>query len=162
MLLLYISGCIIMYFHLSRPFPQIPTNSLDIKFAQRGIAERPDFQNAAPRWTRRYFTCYRADSLVSFSVTERHNCWPSHGIRILHEALWERTASEERLSGRLGVDRASSFRLRHSRVPPGDGAVPTQAFVRLPGKLCPRKKWDCNGISASCRFLFCTAISVVF
>lgn len=68
-------------------------------------------------------------SAISFAVAERDCSGPPHGLGILHEALRERTAPEERLSRRLGMDRAAPVWLCDSRVSPGDGAVSAEALV---------------------------------
>lgn len=110
----------------------------------------PLARNIVPRQTWRYFICWTAESVILFSVTEHHNCRPSHGLGILHEALRERTAPEERLSRRLGLDRSAPFRLRYSGIPPGDGAVPAEAFVWLPGKFRSMHKVKLQWISCIC------------
>jgi hypothetical protein len=74
-------------------------------------------------------------SVISFLVAECDCRGPPHGIRVLHEALRERAAPEERLSRRLGLDCATSVWLCDSRVSPRDGTVSAEALVWLPGKL---------------------------
>jgi hypothetical protein len=74
--------------------------------------------------------------LAQFPTEGRHHCGPPHRLRVLHEAPGERGAPPPRLSRRLGLDRAAALGLRHSRLPPGDGPLLSEAVVRVPGG-CP-------------------------
>jgi len=67
-------------------------------------------------------------------AAQRDDRGPPHRVRELPQAHGQRAASAQRVSRRLGLDRASHVRLHHSRFPPGNGPLLPQAFLRVPGR----------------------------